>query len=96
MDEEINENVYPNFLSAMYDAVNRDRQDAEGAKKEEISVNDEISKKLLLFDACWATMRGPMKTKCYKWLLNSQVTSVEAERRSRSPHPRVNYPIALW
>jgi hypothetical protein len=49
-------------------------------EEEESSLHDKISKELLLFDAGGATMRGPLMTKCYKWLLNIQVTSVEAER----------------
>lgn len=39
------------------------------------SLSDQITKKLLLFNAGGVQMRGPLLSKVYKWLI--QVTSVE-------------------
>ena len=63
LDKEISENVSPNFSAALYNSVNKDCEDSEGAEEEESSLHDKISKELLLFESGGATMRGPLMTK---------------------------------
>ena len=69
-----NENVSPNFSEAMLAIIEKDCMEAE-RDAEMGSLSDQITKKLLLFNAGGVQMRGPLLSKVYKWLI--QVTSVE-------------------